>query len=101
MKSLIWFDWSKHLNILGSHSMFSITETINSRSDDIEVRAGFDYLTLILTLHQNLQKIQTGTDIKGLLSLSQFSQSHHSAHAPPHVGGTEKRHKCRERFRII
>lgn len=37
--------------------MFSITETINSRSDDIEVTPGFDYLTLILTLHQNLQWI--------------------------------------------
>ena len=49
--------------------MFSITETINSRSDDIEVTAGFDYLTLILTLHQNLQWIQTGTDIKSLHSL--------------------------------
>ena len=29
--------------------MFSITETINSRSDEIEVTPGFDYLTLILT----------------------------------------------------
>ena len=49
--------------------MFSITKTINSRSDDIEVTAGFDYLTLILTLHKNLQWIQTGTDIKSLHSL--------------------------------
>ena len=81
--------------------MFSITETINSRSDDIEVTPGFDYLTLILTLHQNLQWIQTGTDIKSRHSLSQFSQSHHSAHALPHVRGKEKRQKCRERFRII
>ena len=32
--------------------MFSITETINSRLDDIEVTVGFDYLMLILTLHQ-------------------------------------------------
>ena len=71
------------------------------RTDDVEVTAGFDFLTLILTLHQNLQWIQAGTDIKSLHSLSQFSQSHHSTHALPHVRGTEKRQKCRQRLRII
>ena len=43
---------------------------------------------------------ETGTDIKSLHSLSQCSQSHHSTHALPHVRGTEKRQRCRERFRI-
>ena len=70
--------------------MFSITETINSRSDDIEVTPGFDYLTLILTLQSFTVDTETGTDIKSRHSLSQFSQSHHSAHALPHVRGTEK-----------
>lgn len=72
--------------------MFSITETINSRSDDIEVTPAWVWLPNANTDFASKFTVdtETGTDIKSRHSLSQFSQSHHSAHALPHVRGTEK-----------